>query len=111
MLDEGRQQAVGRVDKRLLRLLVRVAEQHLLVGHARAVVDAVVGREPIAEVLEHGAARGAGDQPKARDDQPLVEDLHLEDLLLERVGLERHVRELVEVRVALPLPADLADQP
>ena len=55
-------------------------------------------------------ARRAGDQAEARDDQPLEEDLHQEDLLLEHVGLEEHVRELVEVRVALALAADLADQ-
>jgi heme-degrading monooxygenase HmoA len=75
------------------------------------VVDAVVDGEAVAEILEHRAARRARDQPEARDDQPLEEDLHQEDLLLEQVGLEEHVRELVEVRVALPLPADLADQP
>ncbi len=73
-------------------------------------VDPVVGGKTVAEVLEHGAAGGAGDEPEARDDQALVEDLHLEDLLLERVRLQRHVRELVEMRVALRDPADLADQ-
>ena len=73
-------------------------------------VDAVVRGQPVAELLEHRAPRCARDQPEARDDQPLVEDLHLEDLLLERVGLERHVRELVEVWIVLGGAADLADQ-
>src|ERR671922_584377 len=110
VLDEDREEPVGGIHELSLRLLVGVLEQHLLVGHAGAVVDAVVGREPVAEVLEHGAARRAGDKAKTRDDQALVEDLHLEDLLLERVGLERHVRELVEVRVALRRAAGLLDQ-
>src|SRR5919109_209968 len=110
VLDEDREEPVGGIHELSLRLLVGVLEQHLLVGHAGAVVDAVVGREPVAEVLEHGAARRAGDEAEARDDQALVEDLHLEDLLLERVGLERHVRELVEVRVALRRAAGLLDQ-
>ena len=48
--------------------------------------------------------------PEARDDQPLVEHLHEEHLLLERFGIERHVRELVEVRIALGHPAGLCDQ-
>jgi hypothetical protein len=65
------------------------------------VVDAVVDREPVAQVLQQCAARGAGDQPEARDDQPLEEDLHLEDLLLERLRLESHLRQGVEVRVSL----------
>ena len=64
-------------------------------------MDAVVDREPVADVLEHRAARGAGNQAEAGDDQALEEDLHLEDLLLERLRLERHLRQLVEVRVAL----------
>ena len=73
-----------------------------------AVVDAVVDREAVAEVLEDRAARRAGDQPEARDDQPLEEDLHEEDLLLEQVEVvEEHARELVEVRVALAGAADL----
>ena len=110
VLDEDREQPVRRVHERLLHLLARVLEQDALVGHPRAVVDPVVGREPVAELLEHRPARGTCDQPEARDDQPLVEDLHLEDLLLERVRLERHVRELVEVRVALGDAADLVDQ-
>ena len=110
MLDEDRQEPVRRVDELLIRLLGGVLEQHLLVGHPGAVVDAVVGGEPVADVLEHGPARGARDQPEARDDQPLVEDLHLEDLLLERVRLEGHVRELVQVGVALGGAAGLGDQ-
>src|SRR5262249_34585346 len=48
--------------------------------------------------------------PELGDDQPLEEDLHLEDLLLERVGVERHARELVEIRVALGRAADHRDQ-
>ena len=111
VLGEDRQHRVRRVDEPRAHLLPRRLEQHPLVRHPGAVVDAVVDREPVAEVLEHRAARRARDQPEARDDQPLEEDLHEEDLLLEQVGLEEHVRELVEVRVALPLPADLADQP
>ena len=101
VLDEDRQQLVGRVDEPVLRLLRRSLEQDALVGDAGAVVDAVVDREPVAEILEHGAARRAGDQAEARDDQALEEDLHLEDLLLERLRLERHLRQLVEVGVAL----------
>src|ERR671937_2644374 len=58
VLDEGRQQAVRGVDKRPLRLRVGLAQEHLLVGHPGAVVDAVVRRQPVAEVLEHGATRG-----------------------------------------------------
>src|SRR5438034_8415802 len=54
------------------------------VRHAGTVVDAVVGGEPVTEILEHRAPRGAGDQPEARDDQRLVEDRHQEDLLLDR---------------------------
>src|ERR671924_175233 len=57
VLDEDREEPVGGIHELSLRLLVGVLEQHLLVGHAGAVVDAVVGREPVAEVLEHGAAR------------------------------------------------------
>ena len=110
MLDEDRQEPVRSLDEVALRLLVGVLKQHLLVRHAGPVMDAVVGRQPVAEVLEHGPARGASDQPEARDDQALVEDLHLEDLLLERVRLERHVRELVQVRVALRGAACLLDQ-
>src|SRR5215213_8852664 len=83
VLDERRQQPVRRVDEGGLRLLVGTAQQHLLVRHARAVVDAIVGGEPVAEVFEHGPARGAGDYPEARDDQPLLESLHLERLLFD----------------------------
>ena len=36
-------------------------EQDPLVRHPRAVVDAVVDREPVAEILQHGAARRARD--------------------------------------------------
>src|SRR6187397_21606 len=64
VLDEGRQQPVGSVDERALRLRVRTVEQHLLVGHPGAVMNAVVGRQPVAEILEHRPARGAGDQPE-----------------------------------------------
>ena len=110
VLDEDRQQPVGSLDQPLLRLLRRPFEQDALVGDARAVVDAVVDREPVAEVLEEGAARRACDQPEARDDQPLEEDLHLEHLLLERLRLERHLRQLVEVRVALGDAARLLDE-
>ena len=108
VLDEDRQQPVGRLDQPVLRLLRRPFEQDALVRDARAVVDAVVDREPVAEVLQQGAARGAGDQPEARDDQPLEEDLHLEHLLLERLRLEGHLRQRVEVRVALGDAAGLA---
>ena len=69
--------------------------------------SSVVSR--LQTLLEHRPARGARDQAEARDDQPLVEDLHQKDLLLERVGLERHVREVVEVRIALCGPAGLVD--
>ena len=81
--------------------LRRLAQQHPLVGDAGAVVDAVVDREPVAEVLEHGAGRRLRDQLELRDDQPLEEDLHQEDLLLERVRVDHEPRHLVEVRVAL----------
>src|SRR5690242_8433173 len=56
MLDEDRQQPVRRVHELLLRLVAGGLEQHLLVGHPSAVVDPVVGREPVAEVFEDGAA-------------------------------------------------------
>src|SRR5881409_611289 len=82
VLDEGRQQPVRGVDQLLFRLLGGVLEQHLLVRHPRAVVDAVVRGQPVAEVLEHGAARRACDQAEARDDQAFVENLHLKDLFL-----------------------------
>ena len=35
--------------------LAAIPQQHALVGDAGAVVDAVVDREAVAEVLEHGA--------------------------------------------------------
>ena len=110
VLHEERQHPVRGLDQQVLRLVARGREQHPLVRHARAVVDPVVDREAVAEILEHGAARRARDQAEARDDQALVEHLHQEDLLLERVGLERHVRELVEVRVALAHAARLRDE-
>ena len=72
-----------------------------------AVVDPVVDGQPVAEVLEHRPGRGARDHPEARDDQPLEEHLHQEDLLLERVEREEHRRELVEIRIALGLAAGL----
>src|SRR5215217_3848780 len=97
VLDENRQQPIGRLHELSLRLLVGILEQHLLVGHPGAVVNAIVGREPVADLFEDRSARGARDQPETRDDQTLVEDLHLEDLLLERVRLEGHVRQLVQV--------------
>ena len=40
--------------------LSRVREQDALVGHAGPVVDAVVDREPVAQVLEHRAAASSG---------------------------------------------------
>ena len=73
-------------------------------------MDPVVDRQPLAEVLEHRPRRGGGDHAEARDDHPLEEDLHQEDLLLERVEVEEHRRELVEVRVALGLAARLVDR-
>ena len=51
-------------------------------------MNAVVDREPVAEILEDGPARRPRDHPEARDDQALVEHLHQEDLLLDRVGIE-----------------------
>ena len=101
MRGEHRQQAVRRVDELLVHLLGEVLQKYPLVRHSGAVMDPVVCGEPAAEVLEHSAPRRAGDQPEPRDDQPLVEDLHQEDLLLECVRLEGRVRELVEVRIAL----------
>ena len=107
---ELRQHPVGRRDQRVLHLPVRLLEQHTLVRHSRAVMDPVVDREPVADVLENRPARRARDQPEARDDQPLEEDLHQEDLLLEGVRLEKHVTEPVEMRITLPFPAELGDQ-
>ena len=88
----------------------RACEQDPLVRHARPVVDPVVDREPVTDVLEDRPPRRARDKPEARDDQPLEEHLHEEDLLLERVRLEEHVAKLVEMRVAFALPADLPDE-
>ena len=110
MLDEDRQQAIRGVNELLFRLLRCVLQEHLLVLHARTVVNPVVDRQAIAEILQHRPTRRAGDHAEARDDQPLVEHLHLEDLLLDRVGLERHVRELVQVRIALAGPSGFRDQ-
>src|SRR5215468_4075903 len=73
VLDERRQEAVGGVDQALLRLLGGALEEDALVRHPGPVVDPVVGSQAVAEVLEHGAARAAGDQAESRDDQPLVE--------------------------------------
>ena len=74
-------------------------------------VNAVVDREAVADVLEDSSAGGARDQAEARNDQPLEEDLHEEDLLLEQVELvEEHTRELVQVGVALGGAADLAQE-
>ena len=88
----------------------RAFKQHALVGHAGSVVDAVVDREPVAEILEQRAARRAGDHAEARDDQALEEDLHHEHLFLERVRVEHLPGELVEVRIALGHPPRLLDQ-
>jgi hypothetical protein len=104
MLDEDRQQVVGRLDELVLRFLRRLAQKHALVGDAGAVMDAVVDREPLAHRLEHGPGRGLRDQLELRDDQPFEEDLHHEDLLLERVGPDHERRHLVEVGVAPPSP-------
>src|SRR5436305_1126022 len=111
VLGEDWEHRVRRVHEPGAHLLPGGPEQHPFVRHAGAVVDSVVDREAVAEILEHGPARRARDQSEAGDDQPLEEDLHQEDLLLEQVRLEEHVRDLVEVRVALPLPTDLPDQP
>ena len=73
-------------------------------------MDAVVDGEPVAEVFEDGAARRAGDEAEARDDQALVEDLHVHDLLLERVGRDLHPGELVEVRIGLAPTAGGVDE-
>ena len=54
--DEDRQKPVGHLHELLALLLGRVLEQHPLVGHARAVVDAVVDGQAVAQVLEHGPA-------------------------------------------------------
>ena len=98
------QKRKGGIDEPRPHFLPRRLEQDALVRHPGSMMDPVVDREAVAEVLEHRPARRARDQAKARDDQPLEEHLHEEDLLLEQVGLEEHVRELVEVRVALPSP-------
>ena len=73
-------------------------------------MDAVVRGKAVAEVLQDGAARRPGDQPEPGDDQALVEDLHEEDLLLERVRLERHVRQVVKVRIPFRCAARLPDE-
>ena len=101
VVDEDRHHLVRDRDQLLLLLARRAVEQHALVGDAGAVVDAVVDREAVAEVLEHGPARGGGDHAEARDDQPLEEHLHQEHLLLERVEVEEHRGHAIEVRVAL----------
>ncbi len=110
MLRELGQHSIRRLDQRPLRPVGGMLEQHAFVRHAGAVVDPVVDREAVAEILEDRPARRARDQPEARDDQPLEEDLHQEDLLLQRVRLEEHVAERVEVRITLALAPDLADQ-
>ena len=107
---ELRQQPVRSVDELLVHLLREVLEQHALVRHAGAVMDAVVRGQAVADVFEHGPPRRPCDHPEPRDDQPLVEDLHQEDLLLERVGLERQVGKVVEVRIALGRASGLRDQ-
>ena len=56
VLREHRQHPVRRVDEACLHLLARALEQHPLVRHAGAVMDAVVDRQPVAQVLEHRAA-------------------------------------------------------
>jgi precorrin-6B methylase 2 len=56
VLDEDREHPVRPADELLLRPLGRLLEEDALVGHAGAVVDAVVHGEPQAEVLEHRAA-------------------------------------------------------
>ena len=68
-------------------------------------MDPVVNGEPVAQVLEHGPRRAGGDHPETRDDQALEEDLHQEHLFLERVEVEEHRCQLVQVRVALGLAA------
>jgi hypothetical protein len=68
-------------------------------------MDAVVDGEAVAEILEHRAARRAGNEAEAGDDEALVEDLHVDDLLLERLCLDLHFRELVEVGIGLSAPA------
>src|SRR3954464_1981280 len=107
---EFRQQTFRGVYEPALRLLVGVLEQNAFVRHAGAVVDPVVRGQPVADLLEDGAARRARDQPEAPDDQPLVEHLHQEDFFLEGVRLERHVREVVEMRVAFGRTADFGDE-
>ena len=111
VLDEDRQQLVRRIDE----LSAASSCPRPRAGRARRPCPRRGGcrrrsragcRAPRAPC----PASRARDQPEARDDQALVEDLHLEDLLLERVGLEGHVRELVEVRVALGGAAGLGDQ-
>ena len=88
-----------------LVFLLACRRSSALVGNPGAVVNAVVEREPVAEVLEHGPRRGFRDQAELWDDQPLEEDLHQKDLLLERVGADDELRHLVEVGVTLPLAA------
>src|SRR5919106_2922759 len=104
VLDEDREHPVRTADELLLRLLRGALEEDALVGQARAVMDAVVDREAVAKVLEHRPARRAGDQAEPGDDEALEEDLHEEDLLLQRVEVQLEVGELVEVGVALARP-------
>ena len=111
VLDEGRQQPVGGVDERRASSSCPRACSSTFSYAIPApwwMPSSVVSRLQTSSSTVPREA--AGDQSEARDDQALVEDLHLEDLLLERVGLERHVRELVEVRVALGRAAGLLDQ-
>ena len=104
------QQPVRSVDQLLVHLLREVLKQHALVRHAGAVMDAVVRGQAVANVFEHRPPRRPCDHPEPRDDQPLVEHLHQEDLLLQRVGLERQVGKVVEVRIALGRASRFRDQ-
>src|SRR5438270_10180966 len=81
--DEDGEQPVRRVDEVALRLLRCGLEEHPLVRHPRAVVDAVVHGEPVAEILEHRAPRRARDAPEPTDHQPRVASLHNEALRLD----------------------------
>ena len=67
-------------------------EQDALVGHARAVVDPVVDGEPVAKVLEHGAARRSAAIMRkrgmiSRSKKTCIRN----DLLLERVERSRNI--------------------
>src|SRR5207248_9491050 len=56
VLREQRQEPVRGRHELLVHLPTCTLQQDALVGHARAVVDAVVDREAVAEILEHRAA-------------------------------------------------------